>query len=102
MAVTTIFARGDMRRCRVIDLAGGEDSVMTGITALAVDLGWGVRKDRRDKAGGLVTHYAVFRRGYMGTGLADDGIAIVARDAVIGNTRVIKLGTGKGGGVMTG
>ena len=58
-------------------------------------------KERRDKAGGLVTHYAVFRRGYMGTGLADDGIAIVARDAVIGNTRVIKLGTGKGGGVMT-
>ena len=101
MTVTTVLGRGDMRRCRIIDLARGEDPVMTGIAALAVDLGRSVRKGRRDKARGLMADTAIFSGRHVGAGFANDGITIVARDAVIGNTRVIKLGTGKGGGVMT-
>ena len=97
----TIFGRRCMRRCRIIDLASGERTIMAGITALTVDLGRGVIKGRRFKARGLMANAAIFAGGHVGAGLADDGIAIVTGHTVVGDTRVIIFGTGKGRGVMT-
>lgn len=100
MTETTVLGRRQMRWCRIIDLASGKCTVMTGITALTVDLGRRVIKGRRDKARGLVANAAITGRRYVITVLADDGITIVTRYAVVGDARMIIPGTRKGGGVM--
>lgn len=100
VAEATIFRCCHMRRCRIIDFASGKNPVMAGITALTVDLGWGVIEDGWFKACRLVTDNTILTGRHVGAGLADDRIAIVTLYTIASNARVIVLGTGKGRGVM--